>query len=117
MMWIASAPNATFPTSGGRLPASRGLASSTVPELPTHGFPILSGRFHHYLDLLLEQPCGARSQLFGVATKHPPFKLVFVFDFHIGRNYSHHLFMNINSRYSVGHSSCWPGAGNVLRLP
>src|SRR6516225_2006617 len=33
--WIAPAPNAMFPTSGVRLLASRGSASSTVPALPT----------------------------------------------------------------------------------
>ena len=29
------------------------------------------------------------------------FKLVFAFDVHIGHNYGQHLFMNIDSSYSV----------------
>ncbi|PYT74438.1 MAG: hypothetical protein DMG41_24050 [Acidobacteria bacterium] len=28
-----------------------------------------------------------------------------------------HLLMNIDSGYSVGHSSSWPGAESMLRLP
>src|ERR1700731_1004500 len=45
-----------------------------------------------------------RSQLFGVATKHPPLKLELAFDFNIGDNYGQHLFMNIDTRYSVRHN-------------
>jgi hypothetical protein len=52
-----------------------------------------------------------------VAVKHPPLKLVFAFDFDVRHNYSQHLFMDINSRYPIGHSSSWPGAESVLRLP
>src|SRR4029077_3905211 len=37
------------------------------------------------------------------AAKHPPLKLVFAFDFNVGDNYRQHLFMDIDSRYSVGH--------------
>jgi hypothetical protein len=43
--------------------------------------------------------------------------LVFTFDFDVRHNYSQHLFMDINSRYPIGHSSSWPGAESVLRLP
>src|SRR5258708_38702212 len=39
----------------------------------------------------------------GVATKLAPLKLVLALDFHVGHNYGQHLFMNIDSRYSVGH--------------
>jgi methylmalonyl-CoA mutase len=35
----------------------------------------------HFLGLLLEQPCRQRAQLFRVAAKHPPLKLVFRFRF------------------------------------
>ena len=52
-----------------------------------------------------------------IAVKHPPLKLVFAFDFNVGHNYSQHLFVNIDSRYLVGHSSSWPGPESVLRLP
>jgi hypothetical protein len=69
----------------------------------------LGRRFHDYfLGFLLEQPCRQRSQLFGAAAKHPPLKLVLAFDFDVGDNYSQHLFMDINSRYPIGHSSPWP---------
>jgi transposase len=40
--------------------------------------------------------CSQRSQLFGVAAKHPPLKLELAFDFNIGDNYSQHLFVDIN---------------------
>src|SRR6266403_630214 len=69
-----------------------------------HWFPILRRRFHHYfLGLLLDQPCSERSQLFGVAAKHTPLKLVLADNFHVRHNHCQHLFMNIDSRYSVGH--------------
>jgi hypothetical protein len=45
-----------------------------------------------------------RSQLFGVATKHPSLKLELAFDFNIGDNYGQHLFMNIDTRYPVRHN-------------
>src|SRR6266853_3163854 len=77
-----------------------------------HWFPILGRRFHDYfLGLLLEQPCSQRSQLFWVAAKHPPLKLVFAFDFDISHHYSQHLFMDIDSRYSVGHHFLLAGSG------
>src|SRR5712664_932937 len=83
-----------------------------------HWFPRWGRRFHDYfLGLLLEQPGRQRSQLFGAAAKHPPLKLVFAFDFDVRHNYSQHLFMDINSRYPIEHSSSWPGAESVLRLP
>ena len=44
-----------------------------------------------------------QSQLFGVAAKHPPLKLVLTVDFDVGHNYGQHLFMNIDSRYPVRH--------------
>ena len=70
-------------------------------------FPILGRRFHDYfLGLLLEQPCSQRAQLFGVAAKHPPLKLVLAFDFNIGHHYSQHLFMNIDSRWVENHVAC-----------
>jgi hypothetical protein len=63
-------------------------------------FPILRRRFHDYFfGLLLNKPCRQRAQLFGVATKHPPFKLVFTFDFDVRHNDSQDLFMNIDSRW------------------
>src|SRR5215813_14771026 len=100
----------TFPLFVDRLPIP--LQSSP------HWFPILRRRFHdHFLDFLLEQPCGERTELFRVAAKHPAFKLELAFDFNVGDNYGQHLFMDINSRYSVGHCSSWPGAESVLRLP
>jgi hypothetical protein len=34
---------------------------------------------------LLNKPCRQRAQLFGVAAKHPPLKLVFTFDFDVRR--------------------------------
>src|SRR5271167_130749 len=81
-------------------------------------FPILRRRFHDYfLGLLLDGPCSQRSQLFGGTAKHPPLKLVFTFDFDVRHNDSQDLFMNIDSRYPVGHSSSSPGAESVLRLP
>src|SRR6266851_4997953 len=46
-----------------------------------------------------------------VATKLAPLKLVLVFDFHVGQNHGQHLFMNIDSRYSVGHHFLLAGSG------
>src|SRR6266478_4785803 len=81
------------------------------------GFQILRRRLHDYfVGLLLEEPRSQRSQLFRLAAKHPPLKLVFAFDFNVGHNYSQHLLVDIDSRYLVGHSSSWPGAESVLRL-
>src|SRR6266849_1186917 len=69
-----------------------------------HWFPILRRRFHDYfLDLLLEQPCSQRAQLFGVATKHPPFKPELTVNFHVRYDYGEHLLVDIDSGYSVGH--------------
>src|ERR1700739_3058219 len=69
-----------------------------------HWFPILGRRFHDYFfGLLLEQPGRQRAQLFGVAAKHSPLKLELAVDFDVRHNYSQHFFMNIDSRYSVGH--------------
>src|SRR5215467_7199768 len=83
-----------------------------------HWFPILSRRFHDdFFGLLLKQPCRQQSQLFGVTAKLPPLKLVFVVDFDVRDNYGQHLLVDINSRYPIGHSSSWPGAESVLRLP
>src|ERR1700719_3376258 len=75
-------------------------------------FPIWRRRFHDsFLDLLLEQPCGEGSQLFGVAAKHPPLKPELAINFHVRHNYGQHLFMNINSRYPVGHKLLLAGSG------
>src|SRR5256884_153750 len=77
-----------------------------------HWFPILGSRFHDYFfGLLLEQPCRQRAQLFGVAAKHPPLKLVFAFYFDVRHHYRQDLFMNIDSGYSVGHSFLLAGSG------
>src|SRR6516162_1618141 len=85
---------------------------------PPNRLPILGRRFHdHFLGLLLDEPSSQRAQLFGVAAKHPPLKLALSVNFHVRHNHSQHLFMNIDSRYSIGHSSSWPGAESMLRLP
>ena len=81
-------------------------------------FSTLRRRLHDYFfGFLLDEPRSQRSQLLRVAVKHPPLKLLFAFDFNVGHNYSQHLFVDIDSRYLVGHSSSWPGAESVLRLP
>jgi hypothetical protein len=49
--------------------------------------------------------------LFGVAAKHPPLKLILAFDFHVRHNYGKHLFVNIDSRYSIRHSFLLAGSG------
>ena len=65
-------------------------------------FPVLCRRFHDYFfDLLLEQPCGERSQLVGAAAKKPPFKLVLTIDFDVRHDHSQHLLVDIDSRYPV----------------
>jgi hypothetical protein len=44
----------------------------------------LRRRLHDYFfGLLLDEPCSQRSQLFGVAAKHSPFKLELSIDFYI----------------------------------
>src|SRR6266478_3807008 len=75
-------------------------------------FPMLRRRFHDYfLGLLLDWPCGQLSQLFRVAAKHPPLKPELAVNFHVRHNYGQHLFMNINSRYPVGHKLLLAGIG------
>src|SRR5437868_10754881 len=82
-----------------------------------HWFPILGGRFHDYFfSLLLEKPCGQASQLFGAAAKLAPLKRVFTFDFDVTDDYRQHLFVNVDSRYPIRHSSSRPGAESVLRF-
>jgi hypothetical protein len=69
---------------------------------------------------LSDHSCGALllgSQLFGVAAKHSSLKLVLTVDFHVRHNYRQHLFMNIDSRYPVGHHFLLAGAESMLRLP
>src|SRR5215472_3818619 len=100
---------------GSRLPPSAfSLLAYWFPisfERFPHWFPVLGGRFHdHFFNLLLEQPCCQRSQLFGVAAKLLPLKLVLAIDFDVRHNHSQHLFVDINPRYPIGHSSSWPGA-------
>src|SRR6266403_979857 len=77
-----------------------------------HRFPILGRRLHDYFfGLLLDEPRSQRSQLFGVAAKHTPLKLVFAFDFNVGHNYSQHLLVDIDSRYPVRHRLLLAGSG------
>src|SRR5207244_6105559 len=47
----------------------------------------------------------------GIAAKHPPLKPELTVNFHIRHNYGQHLFMNINSRYPVGHKLLLAGSG------
>src|SRR5262249_12861965 len=83
-----------------------------------HWFPILRRRFHDYFfDLLLDEPFRQQSQMARVAAKLAPLKLILAFDFDVGHDYGSPSLMNIDSRYSVRHSSSWPGAESVLRLP
>src|SRR6266480_1521828 len=97
-------PTCAFPLLAYRLP----IPFQRFPNW----FPILRRRFHDYfLDFLLEQPCGQRSLLFGVAAKHPPLKPELTVNFHVRHNYSQHLFMNINSRYPVRHKLLLAGSG------
>src|ERR1700736_169737 len=90
-------PACTFPLLGWRFP----IPFQCFP----HGFPVLRCRFHdHFLDFLLEQPGSQPSQLFGVATEHPPLKLILPVDFNVRDNYRPHPFMNIDSPYPVSHN-------------
>src|SRR6202030_4300248 len=85
-----------------------------------HGFPILRRRLHDYFfGLLLDEPRRQRSQLFRVAAKHPPLKLVFAFDFNVGHNDSQHLLVDIDSRYLVRHKLLLAGSGEraAMTLP
>src|SRR5215469_17528315 len=92
-------PPRTFSLLAWRLP---------IPlERSPHGFPILGG---------LKQPCGQRAQLFRSAAKFPSLKRVFAFDFDVSYYDGEHLFVDINTRYPIGHSSSWPGAESVLRF-
>src|SRR5215469_8215180 len=69
-----------------------------------HGPPILCCRFHHhFLGLLLNQPCGQRAQCLGLAAKHSPRELVLPIDFNVGDDHVQHPFMDIDSRYLIGH--------------
>src|SRR6266704_2158852 len=51
--------------------------------------------------------------MLGVATKLVSLKLVLAFAFDVGHNHGQHLFMNVNSRYSV--SDDLPPAGSGER--
>src|ERR1700758_216032 len=50
---------------------------------------------------------GTKLRVNSRATNHSSLKLVLTVDFHVGHNHGQHLFMNVDSRYSVGHSSSW----------
>jgi hypothetical protein len=54
--------------------------------------------------------------LFGVAAEPSSLKLVLTVDFHVRHNYGQHLFMNMDSRYPVGHKLFLTGAESVLQL-
>jgi hypothetical protein len=43
---------------------------------------------------------GQGSQLFGLAAKHSPLKPVLTINFHVGHDYSQHLLVHIDCRYS-----------------
>src|ERR1700745_963356 len=103
-MQRAGPPPGSFPLLAERLP----IPFQCFPN----GFPILRRRLHDYFfGLLLDEPRSQRSQLFRVAVKHPPLKLVFAFDFNVGHNYSQHLLVNIDSRYPVRHRLLLAGSG------
>src|SRR4029077_8602914 len=103
-MQRAGPPPGSFPLLAERLP----IPFQCFP----YGFPILRRRLHDYFfGLLLDEPRSQRSQLFGVAAKHPPLKLVFAFDFNVGHNYGQHLLVNIDSRYPVRHRLLLAGSG------
>src|SRR5204863_4345964 len=103
-MQRAGPPPCSFPLLAERLP----IPFQCFP----HGFPILRRRLHDYFfGLLLDEPRSQRSQLFRVAAKHPPLKLVFAFDFNVGHNYSQHLLVDIDSRYPVRHKLLLAGSG------
>src|SRR6266704_34474 len=50
-----------------------------------------------------------------VATKLVSLKLVLAFAFDVGHNHGQHLFMNVNSRYSVSHELPPAGSGEPCR--
>jgi hypothetical protein len=49
--------------------------------------------------------------LVGAAAKHPPLKLVLVFNFHVGHNHCQYLLVDIDSRYPVRHKLLLAGSG------
>src|SRR5437763_5244765 len=104
----------------GLAPRSFSLLADWLPiplQCFPHWFPILGRRFHDYFfSLLLEKPCGQASQLFGAAAKLAPLKRVFTCDFDVTDDYRQHLFVNVDSRYPIRHSSSRPGAESVLRF-
>src|SRR3974390_1101065 len=103
-MQRAGPPSGSFPLLAERLP----IPFQCFP----HGFPILRRRLHDYFfGLLLDEPRSQRSQLFRVAAKHPPLKLIFAFDLNLGHNYSQHLLVDIDSRYPVRHRLLLAGSG------
>jgi hypothetical protein len=58
---------------------------------------------HHFLGLLLNQPCGQRAQCFGLAAKHSPREVVLPIDFNVGDDHVQHPFMDIDSCDLIGH--------------
>ena len=99
----------------GPAPCAFSLLAQRFPipfQSSPNWLPILRRRFHDYFfGLLLNKLCRQRAQLFGVAAKHLPFKLVFTFDFDVSHHYSQDLFMNIDSRYPVRHKFLLAGSG------
>src|SRR5215470_10155512 len=103
-MQRAGPPPRSFPFLAKRFP----IPFQSFP----HGFPILRRRLHDYFfDFLLDEPRSQRSQLFRVAAKHPPLKLVFAFDLNVAHNYSQHLLVDIDCRYPVRHRLLLAGSG------
>src|SRR5260370_1966081 len=100
--WIAPVPDAALLTSGQHLPASARSASSTVPVLPK---PV--SNIARLTPSLLPRPPARRTIPIAIAdgqggAELAPLKLVLAFD--VGHNHGQHLFVNVNSRYSVSHT-------------
>ena len=93
------------------------------PRLPValqrlpHRSPILRGRFHHHFhDLALDEPVGQAAQLRRAGPELPPFESPRPGDVDVGDHHRHHLLVDIDSRYPVGHRCLLAGAENVPDL-
>src|SRR5208283_2085871 len=94
----------------GPAPCAFSLLAERFPvpfQCSPNWFPILRRRFHDYFfGLLLNKPCRQRAQLFGVAAKLTPLKLMLTVDFNVRHNHCQHLLMNIDSRWVERRGPC-----------
>jgi hypothetical protein len=85
-------------------------------QLPPDGLPVLRRRFHDgFFHVSFGKPPNQSLQLIGGSAEDLAFKGVITLDRDIGNNHRQHLFMNVDSRYSVFRHARLSRAGEAER--